>query len=78
METTKLSLQDFKDFQVSKIHVVKGGVIGSNGIITGSGVGTVDLEWESGHIECDVSTQGLGWGAGWDGTGEDPYVGKHF
>jgi hypothetical protein len=75
MATTRLSLQEFKEFQVSNTIELKGG---ANGRITGSGSGTVDLEWESGHIECDVSTQRLGWGAGWDGTGNDPYVGLEF
>lgn len=76
MTTTKLSLQDFAEFQVSSSKKLKGGAF--NGIITGSGVGTVDLDWEYGTPECDVSTSDLGWGAGWDGNGDDPYIGRHF
>ena len=67
----KLNLEAFKALQVTATEKIEGGLYR----ITGSGKGTVDFLWDSGVDECDISTVGLGWGSGWNGSGNDPYVG---
>jgi hypothetical protein len=73
MTVKKLNLKDFEEFKVASTNHLQGGAR-----ITGSGVGTVDIEWDNGDIDCDKSTQEI-WGhGGWDGSGNDPYVGHEF
>ena len=64
----KLNLEAFKALQVTATEKIEGGLK-----VTGSGKGTVDLLWDSGHQDCDVPTSSLGL-AYWDGSGRDPYL----